>query len=211
MAPSTARSASRLWGGIRAVRRSLSVATPELGRVCACRSLFARDRDLELGRHVPMQPDRYAELSQGLDRLVEPDAPALDLESVLAEELRHVGASHRSEQARLVGSLAALGKVQRLDGLRLRLGVGFELAGPTFLPRLDAFEVLHIRRGGVQGKLLRQEIVAGVSVGDVPNVSTPTESADIIEQDDLHREAPFILSRTSGRAARPCGHAGQRG
>jgi hypothetical protein len=101
--------------------------------------------------------------------------------------------------------------VQRLDGLRLRLGVGFELAGPTFLPRLDALEVLHIRRGGVQGKLLGQEIIAGVSVGHVTDVSTPAERADIIEQDDLHREAPFILSRTSGRAARPCGHAGRRG
>jgi hypothetical protein len=86
----------------------------------------------------------------------------------------HVGASHRSEQARLVGRLAALGKVQRFDGVGLRLGVGFELAGPTFLPRLDALEVLHIRRGGVQGKLLRQEIIAGVSVGHVTNVSTPT-------------------------------------
>src|SRR5688500_3179302 len=211
MAPSTARSASRLWGGIRAVRRSLSVATPELGRVCAYRALFARDRYLELGGHFRMQPDRHAELSQGLDRLLEPDAPALDLEPVLAEELRHVGASHRSEQARLVGSLAALGKVQRLDGLGLRLRVGFELAGPTFLPRLDALEVLHIPRGGVQGELLRQEVIAGVSVGHITNVSTPTERADIVEQDDLHREAPFILSRTSGQAARPCGHAGRRG
>src|SRR5688500_12041476 len=139
MAPSTARSASRLWGGIRAVRRSLSVATPELGQgvlplrcfsllircagesrfsdsvgrlEAACRSLFARDRDLQLCGHFRVQPDGDTELSQALDRLLEPDASTLDFEPVLAEELRHVGAPHRSEQAGLVRSLAALGKVQ---------------------------------------------------------------------------------------------------
>src|SRR5262245_49632444 len=147
-APSTARSASRLWGGILVVSRSLIVAN----------GLLARDGDLKLSGDLGVQTHRHGELAERLDGLVEPDAPALDLDPVLTEEGRDVGAPDGPEQPRLVRGLARLGEVQRLDGLGLSQGVGLELVRPALLPGLDAFEVLQVRGGRVERELLRQEV-----------------------------------------------------
>src|SRR5262249_1986842 len=129
-APSTARSASRLCGGILEVSRSLSVATSrrprgalDTPRALSVReppgpALLSADGHLELRGDVGVQADGHAELSERLDGLVEPDAPALDVDAVLGEEHGDVVPTHRAEEPVLVGSLPGHEEVEPLDGLR---------------------------------------------------------------------------------------------
>src|SRR6266849_5383359 len=75
-APRTARSASRLCGGILDGKST--------------GGLFARDVDFELRHDVLVQPDRDHGLAERLDRLDQADPPALDLDRVLLQELHQV-------------------------------------------------------------------------------------------------------------------------
>jgi len=118
-----------------------------------------------------MQAHRHHELAERLDGLVERDAAPLDLDAVLREEAREVGAAHRAEEPALVGGLPALGEVQGLDGLGLALRVRPELRRLRVLPRLDLLDVLEVRGGGVQGELLGQQEVARVAVGNVADLT----------------------------------------
>ena len=54
------------------------------------RELLADDAHLELGRDVRVQSDRDGGLAERLDRLVEVNPASLDLDPVLAEEIREV-------------------------------------------------------------------------------------------------------------------------
>src|SRR3990172_11994287 len=91
-APSTARSASRLCGGILDGR---SNGGP----------LVADDVHSELRRDVLVQPHRDRGLAERLDRLVEVEAPPLDLDAVPREEVDDVLGGHGAEQLALPGGL----------------------------------------------------------------------------------------------------------
>src|SRR5215831_9331630 len=131
-APRTARSASKLCGGILEVSRSLRVATTATG-------LLSSDRHLELSGDFRMQADRHAELAERLDRLVEPDATPLDLELVLAEECGDIVATDGSKEPILIRGLPRQCQVQSFDGLGHLLRLGEILGRLAILTGLDAF------------------------------------------------------------------------
>src|SRR3954451_17326622 len=85
--------------------------------------LAANDADEEFGGDFGMDADRDARLAERLDGLVEVDAAALDLEALLAEELRDVLRGHGTEELAFLGGLAALLVRQRFDAGTQRLGV----------------------------------------------------------------------------------------
>src|SRR3989441_1097063 len=81
-------------------------SSPARGR--ASRALFADDGDFELRRDVVMEPNRHRGLAERLDRLVQRDPPALDLDPVPLQELHDVLRGHRAEELSLLGGLPAL-------------------------------------------------------------------------------------------------------
>src|SRR6266545_2339158 len=194
MAPRTARSASRLWGGILAPRSSVSVATEEL--------LLAEDRYLELRRDAGVEPDGYRVLPECLDRLVERDAPALDLDPGPAEEIGDVLGRDGPEELALLGRLAPLLVGEPLDALAHALRIGLDARRLGLLLALDVLQVAQVARGGGDRELLRDEVVARVAVGDVLDLAPASDLRDVVEQDDLHE-----LTRRRTAAARPCAPA----
>ena len=106
-----------------------------------------------------MKADGDGELTHRLDRLVQGDAPPLDVDAVLREVGGEVGLAHGAEEAPFVGGGADLGEAERLDRRRLALGLGLELGRRCVLAALDLLEVLEIGGGGVEGQLLGQEYV----------------------------------------------------
>src|SRR5256885_3444139 len=136
------------------------------------RALFADDDDFELRRDVVVQPNRHHGLAERLDRLVERDPPALDLDRVPLKELHDVLRGHRAEELAFLGGLPALLVHERLDPVAQRLGLALDTVGFGVLLPLDLPEVLEVARGGAEGELLRDQIVARVPVGDVANLAT---------------------------------------
>jgi hypothetical protein len=126
--------------------------------------VLAGDGDLELCGHVAVEPHGDGEFADRLDGLVHRDAATLDLDPVLRKERGDIRLADGAEQAALVGGLPGLGEVQRLDGPRLFLRLGRELRRRRVLAQLDLLEVLEVRRRRVERQLVRQKVVAGVSV-----------------------------------------------
>ena len=143
-----------------------------------------------------MEPHGDGKLPEGLDGLVQRDAAPLDLDPVLGQKGREIRLAHGPEEASFVRGLSGLGEVQRLDGPGLLLGLRGQLGGRRILPRLDRLEILQVRRGGVQGELVGQKIVAGIAVRDVADTTAACELRHIVHQDDLHRR--FMLLRGPG-------------
>src|SRR5438132_12370632 len=142
-----------------------SAARPARGR--AARALFADDGNFELRRDVVMEPNRHRGLAERLDRLVQRDPPALDLDPVPLQELHDVLRGHRAEELALLGGLPALLVHEGLDPLAQRLGLALDAARLGVLLRLDLLEALEVAGGGAEREPFRDQIVARVSVGDV--------------------------------------------
>src|SRR5438309_4311263 len=121
-------------------------SSPARGR--ASRALFADDGDFELRRDVVMEPNRHRGLAERLDRLVQRDPPALDLDPVPLQELHDVLRGHRAEELALLGGLPALLVHEGLDPLAQRLGLALDAARLGVLLRLDLLEVLEVAGGG---------------------------------------------------------------
>src|SRR5437762_1457985 len=122
-----------------------------------------------------MQADRHAELAERLDRLVEADSTPLDVELVLAEERGDVVPSNRSEEPILIRGLPAQGQVQAFDGLSLLLCLGEIFGRLAVLTGLDALEILQVRPGRSQRELVRQEVVPGIAIRDIPDLAAASE------------------------------------
>src|SRR5204862_6513031 len=130
-----------------------SAARPARGR--ASRALFADDGNFELRRDVVMEPNRHRGLAERLDRLVQRDPPALDLDPVPLQELHDVLRGHRAEELALLGGLPALLEHEGLDPLAQRLGLALDAARLGVLLRLDLLEVLEVAGGGAERELFR--------------------------------------------------------
>src|SRR5919197_3434032 len=152
----------------------------------ALEALFAGDDDFEPRRDVVVEPDRYDDLAERLDRLVQRDPTALDLDRIPLQELHDVLRGHRAEELALFGGLPTLFEDEGLDPVAHRLGLAFDAIrlGVLLLP--DLLEVLEVAGGGAERELLRDEIVARVAVGDVAELAAATEFGDVVQQDDAH-------------------------
>src|SRR5919198_2934247 len=123
-APSTARSASRLCGGILD------------GRSKAL-SLFPNDVDLELCGHLVVETDRHRRLPERLDRLVELDSTPLYLDALLLQEVHDVLRGDGSEQLAFLGRLPAFLVGEALDPRSERIRVRLHAIGLRLLLGLD--------------------------------------------------------------------------
>src|SRR3990172_5792803 len=172
-APGTARSASRLCGGILDGR---STGDP----------LVADDVDPELRRDVLVQPHRDRGLAERLDRLLEAEAPPLPLDAVAREEVDDVRGGHGADHLALLGGLPPLLVHERLDAAAERLGIALDPRRLGVLLRLDVVEVLQIAGGGAGRELLRGQEVPRVPVGDLADLPAAPDLRDVVQQDDLH-------------------------
>ena len=69
-----------------------------------------------------------------------------------------------------------------------------ELGRLALLAGLDRVEILEVGRGRVQRELVGQQVVAGIAVGDVADLTAASELRHVVEEDDLHR-GPAVLTR----------------
>ena len=66
-----------------------------------------------------------------------------------------------------------------------------------------ALDHLHVARCGGQRQLARQQVIAGVAVGDLHDVAAPAELLDVITKNDFHGSPPNPSSKAAGPAAAP--------
>jgi hypothetical protein len=122
-------------------------------------------------------PDALAQ--EALKRLLKTVQEALRLEPG-GEERGEIRLADGAEEAPLIGGLAGLGEVQRLDCPCLLLRLGRELRRRRVLARLDLLEILQVGRRRVERQLVRQEVVARVAVGDIPNLAAAPERGHVV-------------------------------
>ena len=70
--------------------------------------------------------------------------------------------------------------MQRLNGPGLLLRLGRKLCRRRVLARLDLLEILQVGRRRVERQLVRQEVVARVAVGDIPNLAAAPERGHVV-------------------------------
>ena len=86
------------------------------------RRLLARfDLDLDLGCEVGAQPELHAVVADTLDRFVEHDLAAIDLDPLLGELVGHLLRGDRAEELALLTRLRGKRELCRLDLLAERL------------------------------------------------------------------------------------------
>src|SRR4051812_35796919 len=144
------------------------------------RSARRFDLDVEIREHVGVQPDLEVDPAELLQGLVEADLPAVDLGTrLLLHGLGDVDGRHRPEQL-------ALGAGPRLDRDRAALELGRERLCGLAVTRIAHFAIpphrvglLLTPRRCLQRETTRDEIVAGVSVRDVDDVTLVAEVVDV--------------------------------
>ena len=126
------------------------------------------------------------ELAELLDRLVQLQLAAVDLEALGGQRLGDVRRRDRAEQRLGLADLArdhdldaghAVG--ERLGDLLLLGLLGLEL-------RALALDLLLVALGREQRQLARQQVVARVAVGDLHDLAAAPEVVDVFSQNDFH-------------------------
>src|SRR5216683_2898342 len=134
-----------------------------------------------------MEVDLDLVRAQGLDRLIELDLAALDLDACGGSAIGDVARGHRTVE------LQGLGRLADEDDLEVA-HLGADALG--FLATLEVlslqrltlrFEVGDVVLGGAQRLLLRQQEVAGVTGLHLHHVAQLTELGHALQQDDVHR------------------------
>src|SRR5580704_12853551 len=150
------------------------------------RDRFFLNNDFEVSSHVLVQLHRHGELTQGLQRLVELDLTAIQVDSLFRDGIGDVTRSDRSEQmivfARSPGERHrdSIKLFRQLFGLRLLLG------------RAPHRSSLHLHDDGLipgsslNGQLARQKIVAPISFGNLHHVAARSQLGYIFFENDFH-------------------------
>ncbi len=133
-----------------------------------------------------MELNRRWRQAKRLDRLVEHDLVAVDREAAFGDDGSDI--ARRDRAVELAGVAGSADQNERLAvqlggdrfGVRLvREVIGLELG-------TAAFEHLLVVFGGAQRLLLRQQIIAGVTVLDVDDVAHLSEAANTLKKNNLH-------------------------
>src|SRR3954471_10612879 len=209
IAPSTERSASRLCGSVRSIAttfirsgagkaectKNVGVwALPKLRREFQFRNsrrllllaAFGDDLHLHVRRHVAMQLHRHFELTDLLDRLRQVQPALVDVEAFGDEDVGDVAARDRSIEC---FGLADLARDLDLDVLQpAGDGFGDVLLLELFRVELDALalDLFLVALGREQRQLARQQVVAGVAVGDLDDLAAAPEVVDVFSQNHFH-------------------------
>src|SRR5690625_390341 len=156
-------------------------------------SLFSYDFEVERDLNFRMRPVRDLELTEGLDRFVQFDLAAVDLDvMLLLEQGSDVAVADRTVDAAVTGTHwdRQFGFTQQfLQALGIGLQLG-ELTGAKLKHRIQAGLV---GAGGRHGQSLRHQVVAGVSRPDLDQFTRVTELVDAFQQDDVHLRTSFSV------------------
>src|SRR5688572_9523641 len=134
--------------------------------------------NLDLGAYVRVQPDWYAEDTEGLDRVVQVDLALLDLNPLGLELVRDIGGRDRTEE------LSLLADARRKGERNLLYPRGEVLRGiaAVALGRLESLpfggDSLEVTGRGLVGEASREEVVAGVAGLHVHHVARVAEVFD---------------------------------
>src|SRR5262249_8676638 len=148
---------------------------------------FSYHLDLQMRHDLTVQLDRNLEIAKLFDRFRKLQLAALDVEPLLRQRGRDVGARYRSVQR------VGLADFSRDDDLEIGqpLGYGtrdlllFGLPRLKLLPlALDLFLVAFRRK---QGELAREQVVARVAVGNLHDLAAASQFLDMLSQNDFHR------------------------
>ena len=158
-------------------------------------ALLPDDYHLELRRHLGMQPDRNHELAEALDGLLDQDPALLDRDVLPRQEVGEILGRHRPEQLALLRRLPPLLADERLDPRAEALGLGLDARRLRLLLGFDLGEVLQISRRRGERALLRDQKVPRVPVRHLSHLAPAAESADVVQQNDLHDLSPLDVGR----------------
>src|SRR5512143_47063 len=163
------------------------------------------DHHGELRPDFGMQLDAHAELPQRPDRLGQIDLALVHVNALLLETPLDVAGGHRAVELVFLPDLHGEGEADPCQFRRFSLGRLFLGLGQAGEPVGLEGDPLAIPFGGGVGQAFGQEVVAGVAVFDLDDLTRPPEVLDVQAQDDLHRRFLFI-ERWAGRtgvAGRP--------
>src|SRR5262249_48788598 len=147
---------SILFGATFAADRDILAARKPFGLVSAARDVD-RDRDLDLG----VKLDRRLVLADHLDRHVECDLVAVDLEAVLGEQLGEIARRYRAVELAGLGGLAQHREAFAIELLADLVGVALGLEVLGLEVGLHPLEASLVGFGRAQRLALRQQKVAG--------------------------------------------------
>src|SRR5215471_8316059 len=149
---------------------------------------------------VTVQPDGNVEVADALQRLMQLDLTAIDVESLVLQCFRDVGGCDRPEQVVLLAGLALEGEAHSLKLLCQRLRIGFLYSRATDSRLFHLFDHGLVGRGGLNGQLARQQVVAAVAFGNLDHVAAMAQLGNIFFQNDFHFRSP--VSKSFYRAAK---------
>src|SRR5919204_1354044 len=149
-------------------------------------SLLFDDPDANLRLHVGVEPHGHPVDAERLDRLVEVDHPALDLDPLRLELVRDVGGRYGPEELALLADT----RRERERNLLQARGQLLRRAAPLVLGGLEALPLarnpLEVARRRLEGDAPGKEIVAGVARRDLHDVPGLAEVVDGLAKNDFH-------------------------
>ena len=126
------------------------------------------------------------ELADDLERFVQLDLPAIDVEALLLERLGNVAGRDRSEQ--LIG-FARLAQELHLEPVKLlgqRFGFRLFLGGAAHSGGLHLLDDSLVGDGGLNRQFLGQQKIPPVSLGDFHHLAAVAQLGHVFFQDDFH-------------------------
>ena len=122
-----------------------------------------------------------------LDRLAKLDALTVDLNTEVGlDRVGDHGGSNGAKQHALVADLGVDGNGLAIDGLLERVGVGNADGLALLNVVATLLELLQIALGCRNGELLREQVVLGVTLSDVYDVTLATLALDLTQENDFH-------------------------
>src|SRR5262245_33599252 len=164
-------------------------------------SLGGGDPHLQVGHHVLVQAHRDAVLADLLDRLLELDLPAVELDPLGLDQVGDLGRRHRAEELALLADVRLHLEPQRLEPALLdpeRLQLARHPLGHHALLVLD---LAHVALGGERRLPLRDEVVVRVPGLDAHHLARLAQARDRLAQDHLaavHGDRPRSPGRPAG-------------
>src|SRR5262245_3339328 len=152
---------------------------------------------LHVAGDITVQADGNVELADTLQRLIELDLAAIDVEPFVLERLGDVGGRDRPEQVVLLARLALEGKAYRVQLFGQSFRIGLFDGGAADGSLLHLLDYGFVGSGGFNGQLARQQVVAAVAFRNLDYVAAVTQLGNIFFQNYFHFRSPGWLKSLS--------------
>ena len=159
----------------------------------------AQHLDLDVGGDFAMQPYGYIEVAQRLERFLELDLAAIDLEALCGEFGGDIGRGHGAEEVSALARFAGEGEDHGLELSNLLFCLCLLGSGAAGGGGLHLVDDRLVRCGGLQRQLAGQQEIAAVAIGHLDDIAAVAQVSYVFFQNDFHLE----ISKVAGAACRP--------